>query len=129
MSALKDAIRAATVGGIRQGEGGWIGRAFRFEPGFLGFSGHFPGYPLVPAFVQVLASIVVMESVKEMGLDITALDNAKFQRELLPGALVTVECRETAGLPLLRFQTRISDEKGTAAAFSVHCVAAEQAEP
>ena len=70
-----------------------------------------------------------MEEMKERSLDISALDNAKFQRELRPGALVTVECRETAGLPLLAFQVRIMDEGGKAASFSVRCVAAEKVEP
>ncbi|MGA2109570.1 MAG: 3-hydroxyacyl-ACP dehydratase [Syntrophorhabdales bacterium] len=129
MSVLKKAIKAAAVNEPLPGNEGWIGQTFTFEPGFLGFSGHFPGYPLVPAFVQVLASIAVMERVKETGLELSALDNAKFQRELRPGASVNVECRETAGLPLLAFQARITDEEGKAATFSVRCMAAEQVEP
>ena len=129
MNALKDALKEAATGETKAGDKGWMGRSFRFEREFVGFSGHFPGYPLVPAFVQVLASIVVMEGIKKTGLEIQGLDNAKFQREIRPGTSVTVECRETGDLPLVAFQARIRDEDGTAATFSVLCVAAEQVTP
>ena len=129
MNDLKRALEAAQTGESRPSGPGWVGRTFRFDESFLGFSGHFPGYPIVPAFVEVLASIVVMEKIKKTSLEIRALDNAKFQRELHPKALVTVECRETQDLPHLAFQARLVDENGTAASFSVRCVAAERMEP
>jgi len=120
---LRNAVRDSDAGQAQGAGAGWIGRTFRFEPGFLGFSGHFPGYPLVPAFVQVLASIVVMERAKTTALEIVALNSAKFRKEIRPGTEVTVECKETADLPLLAFQVRIRDEEGDAASFSVQCVA------
>jgi 3-hydroxyacyl-[acyl-carrier-protein] dehydratase len=129
MNDLKRALEAAQTGESQPSGQGWVGRTFRFDESFLGFSGHFPGYPIVPAFVEVLASIVVMEQIKKTSLEIRALDNAKFQRELHPHALVAVECRETQDLPHLAFQARIFDENGTAASFSARCVAAKQVEP
>jgi 3-hydroxyacyl-[acyl-carrier-protein] dehydratase len=119
-SALEKAVQAAAIGGIEAGEPGWTKKIFRFDTGFLGFEGHFPGYPILPAFVQVLTAIVSIEEMVGMPLDIFALDNAKFQKEVRPGSTITVEWQPLDKGPLM-FRVRLKNLTETVASFVVDC--------
>jgi 3-hydroxyacyl-[acyl-carrier-protein] dehydratase len=121
-NTLNEALKGSAIGKIEPSDTpGWFVKSFCFGPEFLGFRGHFPGYPIVPAFVQVLMSLVCMEELKNVALEMSALDNAKFQRELKPGVVITVEWRELPDRPYLTFQVRIKDGKETASSFLITC--------
>lgn len=119
-SVLKKAVQAASLGSIGAGEAGWTKKVFCFDAGFLGFKGHFPGYPILPAFVQVLTAIVSIEEMMGTGLDLAELDNAKFQREVHPGSTLTVEWQPLEKAPLL-FRVRLKSVEETVASFVIRC--------
>ncbi len=115
MSDLKRAIAAAAVGAPEAGPGDATARRFRFDPGFLGFAGHFPGRPVLPAVAQFLAGVLVAEDRAGGLLHLAAVERAKFHRVLGPGEEVRVECRPRGGDGAL--QVTVSAGGELAAAF------------
>ena len=74
-------------------------RSFRFTDDFVGFSGHFPGYPILPAVLQTLIAQLVAEQTVGVPLRFLSLERAKFTQQLRPGAQidVRVSCQENQG--------------------------------
>ncbi|MGA3085543.1 MAG: 3-hydroxyacyl-ACP dehydratase [Thermodesulfobacteriota bacterium] len=94
MDNLRFAIQSSASGPVKETEPGTFIRSYCFAPEFIGFSGHFPGYPILPAFVQVLIVLDMAEEVKGRRLKILTLEKAKFQMEVLPGKEIEVRFRE-----------------------------------
>ncbi len=65
-----------------------------FQPttDFAGFSGHFPGYPIMPAMLQVLFGVVVAEELYNGSLVLKKLDKAKFMVPIKPNDTLTIIC-------------------------------------
>ena len=68
-------------------------QTFRPPADFSGFSGHFPGFPIMPAMLQVLLGVIVVEKLCRNGLHIKRVDKAKFMAQIKPGDTLTVNCR------------------------------------
>lgn len=64
---------------------------FRFAADFVGFAGHFPDYPILPAILQVLLAQLLAEQLAGTRLEFLALEKAKFSRQLRPGDEITVK--------------------------------------
>ena len=62
---------------------------------FIGFDGHFPDYPILPAMLQVLLGIIVSEELYGQKLALQKLDKAKFTAQIQPGQSITVSCKIT----------------------------------
>ena len=63
------------------------------EAAFIGFHGHFPGYPILPAMLQVLFGVFVAEKILAAKLVLKKLDKAKFMTQIMPGETLTVNCK------------------------------------
>jgi 3-hydroxyacyl-[acyl-carrier-protein] dehydratase len=74
---------------------------FCFSEDFIGFAGHFPGYPILPAILQMLLAQLLAEQLLGGPLQFLALEKAKFTRQLRPGDEIRVKIllRER-GIPL-----------------------------
>jgi 3-hydroxyacyl-[acyl-carrier-protein] dehydratase len=94
MDNLRSAIRSSALGPVRETEAGTFVGSYCFAADFIGFSGHFPGYPILPAFVQVLMVLTMAEEVKGRHLKVLTMERAKFQREVFPGNEIKVQYRE-----------------------------------
>lgn len=93
MNALRSAIRDSAEGGIaRTGQDTVVGR-YRFAPGFIGFSGHFPGNPILPAIVQVCAVVSLAEEEGGKPLRLATVRSAKFHSPIRPGEEVSIRIR------------------------------------
>ncbi|HIE08112.1 MAG TPA: hypothetical protein EYP64_08710 [Desulfarculaceae bacterium] len=66
---------------------------FHPKAGFVGFDGHFPDYPILPAMLQILFGIVVAEKILETDLVMKKLDKAKFMAQVKPDEIINVSCR------------------------------------
>lgn len=71
---------------------------FRFAPEFAGFAGHFPGYPVLPAILQLLLAQLLAEQFCNGPLQLCSLSRAKFTRQIRPGeeVEVSVDCQPGA---------------------------------
>lgn len=89
---LKKAIQAASNQPLKWEKNRRIAQSFCFPPEFIAFRGHFPGNPLLPAFVQLRMAQVMLESAAQAPLQLERIDNAKFREPLPPGQSVRVHC-------------------------------------
>jgi 3-hydroxyacyl-[acyl-carrier-protein] dehydratase len=77
---------------VPDGKGAVVGR-YLFDRDFAGFRGHFPGRPVLPAVVQVMAALHVAEEAWGRGCAGTLrVDRAKFNLPIVPGDEVEVRC-------------------------------------
>ena len=118
MSVMREAIAAAAVAPPQlsglSGE-----QSFRFSSDFIGFSGHFPDYPILPAVLQVLLAQLVAEAISGQSLQVVSLARAKFVRQLRPDEKIDVQldCREQDEMLRCAVILQVGDEK--AASFSL----------
>lgn len=74
-------------------ENGWSG-IYELPPDFAVFEGHFPGFPILPAFVQVQMAQHLLERALDRPLFLSGLDAAKFTAKAGPGDRLAISCRE-----------------------------------
>ena len=119
MHELKQAIITSAVGCIEELPTDTVKQRYRFAPDFIGFSGHFPGYPILPAFIQILMALTVIEQHRDCRLRVSSVQKAKFHIPLRPDQEIEVECqqREIGNLPGCAARLRVSD--GLASAFRI----------
>ena len=93
-----------------------IGR-YLFPQSFIGFAGHFPGYAVLPAYVQVLTALTVIEEWKGRPFQLASLERAKFHIELRPDQEITVQCREFEAKGKMAIEANLTVKEGLAATF------------
>jgi len=125
MNALWREIRASAVGDIARTGPETVVRRYRFAPGFIGFSGHFPGNPILPAIVQVCAVVLLAGEEGGKTLRLAAVQFAKFLSPIRPDEEVSIRCRRransgdhicdgtlsVAGKTSAAFQLRLAEEE------------------
>jgi len=119
MNKLKQEICEATQGEIETVSPDKVIRRYLFPSHFIGFSGHFPKYPVLPAFVQVLSALMVIEEWKGHPFQPLSIDKAKFHIEIKPDQEVTIECREYEAKGAPAFEAKLSIAEGLAAVFHI----------
>lgn len=90
---------------------------FSFTPGFPGFDGHFPGNPIVPGIVQLMAAAHAVSP--DSSADVESLGRCKFLRPAVPGEKIRARVdvnRENSAL-LCRARLDVDDEPCTEAGF------------
>ena len=93
MDELRKEIAAAAAGPLAADAAGAASRRYRFAPGFVGFSGHFPGDPILPAVAQLLTVVSLAEEQAGTRLRIAAVRAAKFLLPIRPNEEILVRCR------------------------------------
>lgn len=93
MSRIRQEIVSSAIDAMKETAPDTVKKRYRFGPEFIGFSGHFPGYPILPAFVQILTAQTLAEEQKGHPLKLAGLENAKFHIQLRPDQDIDVECR------------------------------------
>ena len=124
MNELRRGIRASAAGALARTGPDTVSRRYRFAPGFIGFSGHFPGNPILPAIVQVCAVISLAEEEGGKALRLAAVRSAKFLSPIRPDEEVSIRYRRrivsgedicdatlsVAGKTSAVFQLRLAEE-------------------
>ena len=113
--------RSTAMGGPDQG---WE-LTFRFGADFTGFRGHFPGHPILPAFVQLMMAECAVRRHSTRSWSLRRVERGKFLRPIAPNEPVTVCWQEQARNGGLRcgFTLRVGAEK--AAVFTLEFAAEE----
>lgn len=118
-NSLAEAIRAAVLGEIRTVAPDTVEGEFRFPAGFPGFAGHFPGYPILPAVVQMLTALCLAEDWGGRPLRLLAVEHAKFMMPLGPQQKIVVQCRERRKADRRLLDARLCREEQLAASFTL----------
>jgi 3-hydroxyacyl-[acyl-carrier-protein] dehydratase len=93
MSNLINAIKNSSAGPATKSPDTIICR-YRFTEDFIGFSGHFPGYPILPAVIQLTTAQSLIEEQKGCELEFDSVQNAKFLHEIKPGEELEFTCTD-----------------------------------
>jgi 3-hydroxyacyl-[acyl-carrier-protein] dehydratase len=126
MRTLREEIMTCAAGPVRTLEANQgCELTFRFGNDFTGFRGHFPGHPILPAFVQLLTAECAVRLHGNRPWSLRRVERSKFLRPIGPNELVTVCWQEQPGDDHLRcsFTLRVGEEK--AAVFTLELVAEE----
>jgi 3-hydroxyacyl-[acyl-carrier-protein] dehydratase len=117
MNKLRQAIVSSAIGKKTEDENNVVTRHYRFKPDFIGFQGHFPGYPILPAFVQILTAITIIEEHQNCRLELATVEKAKFHLPLLPDLEIEVTCaqRQVHGKSIC--EARLTVTEGLASSF------------
>ena len=92
---MRQALQATATGKLIRNEPDSGFQNFCPTANFIGFNGHFPDYPVLPAMLQVLLGIIVSEELSGTRLTLQKLDKAKFMAQIQPEQTITVSCRLT----------------------------------
>lgn len=93
MNPMRSGIDQAALDAPQLGSDGQLTRQFRFPASFVGFDGHFPGFPILPGVVQLLLVQLLIEAGTGRPWQLREVANAKFLQQLPPGATLAVSCR------------------------------------
>lgn len=117
MNELRKGISSAALEDIAPGGPGAASRRYRFGEDFVGFSGHFPGNPILPAFVQVLTVISLAEEHAGRPLRLAEIRSAKFLFPVPPGKDVLFRYRRSGEPGERLYDAAVSVDGKTAATF------------
>jgi 3-hydroxyacyl-[acyl-carrier-protein] dehydratase len=126
MNRLKQEIISSAVSGVEALKTGAVKQQYRFSPDFVGFSGHFPGYPILPAFIQILMAVNLIEQHLGSRLKIATVEKAKFHKPLGPDQNIEVECQQQQMGKIPVWTARISISEGLASGFKIACMEKEE---
>jgi 3-hydroxyacyl-[acyl-carrier-protein] dehydratase len=120
MNTLRNEILASVEGPVRRCEDDKeYELKYHFGADFPAFSGHFPGHPILPAFVQLLAGECALQIRMQRDMVLRHVKRAKFLKPIQPDQEITVRWHERSlddGLQGI-FTLLVDDEK--AATFTV----------
>jgi 3-hydroxyacyl-[acyl-carrier-protein] dehydratase len=125
MNALQKGIDASAMEAL-PGTGPEAGtRRYRFGPEFIGFSGHFPGNPILPAIVQIRAVVSLAEAEGGKALALAAVRSAKFLAPIRPDEDVWIRYRRRVDSGLDICDATLSVAGKTVAAFQLELAEGE----
>jgi 3-hydroxyacyl-[acyl-carrier-protein] dehydratase len=109
---MRDAIIDSATEKIQILEPELLRCTFCFSNDFIGFQGHFPGYPILPAIVQIMISLTMVEERIHRRIELKGIDNAKFLIEISPDqeAVVLCKMREYKGEPAADIRILVADD-------------------
>jgi 3-hydroxyacyl-[acyl-carrier-protein] dehydratase len=120
MGTLREEIIACAEKPVRTLEGGrGYELAFVFGEQFTGFQGHFPGHPVLPAFVQLMTGQCALCIRSGRNWRLRRVDRGKFLKTILPGRAVTVRWQEQPQNPGLRCSFTLLADGEKAAVFTL----------
>lgn len=94
MNEIIKGIAAARLGAAASDAEGAAEGRYLFTEGFAGFAGHFPGFPILPAVVQLLTAVELVGETKGRRHRLVAVQDAKFLNPVFPGQELLVRCSE-----------------------------------
>lgn len=111
MESLEQAVAKTAHGELRSSHDE-ASQTFVLTPEFIGFQGHFPDAPVLPAFVQTLMGRHVLQQWLGHEQRLKEVDRAKFKLPIGPEE-VLVRCKQLNEGYLVQLETH----KGLAASF------------
>jgi len=125
MSELRKGIDASATEALEGTGTETVARRYRFAPGFIGFSGHFPGNPILPAIAQIRAVVSLAEEEGGRALRLAAVRSAKFLAPIRPDEDVRIGYRRRVGPGRRICDATLSVAGKTVASFQLELAEAE----
>lgn len=122
MNELARAVAASAAGDVATGAPDTAARRYLFAPAFPGFSGHFPGDPILPAIVQLMTVVSFASDRAGTPLKLAAVATAKFLSPIRPDEEVLVTYRKVAADGKILYDAALAAAGRPAAAFLLDLV-------
>jgi 3-hydroxyacyl-[acyl-carrier-protein] dehydratase len=119
VNALRREIAASAIGGMTIVAPDSVARRYRFRREFVGFAGHFPGDPILPAVAQLAAVMSLAEEQAGTPLRLVAVDAAKFMSPVRPDDEIEVALTRRASAPGWLCDAIVAAGAKTAASFQL----------
>lgn len=116
MKTLHDAVKECLIRPVEEKDGA-LEALFRFPADFAGFSGHFPGDPILPGVAQIMAGVFTAASGEPWRL--LRVKRCKFSRIVLPDENVLVRATNSKKDGLVQSSIQLSVEGEVCALISV----------
>lgn len=114
---LDKALSSSQTGSLLESE--YAELNYSFSKDFIGFQGHFPGYPVLPAVIQCRLGIACCSQLCGKSLTLVALSKAKYKQQVAPNTPITVQAtyRKNTEPKDLHFSVKITGNQGLIASF------------
>lgn len=126
MNEILQGIAAASLGGISAEADGTLAGRYLFPESFAGFAGHFPGYPILPAVVEILAVVRLVGEGSGRRQRLVAVEDAKFLHPVGPEQELLVRCRSRLVRGRELHEARLTVGEATAATLLLEMVPVEE---
>jgi 3-hydroxyacyl-[acyl-carrier-protein] dehydratase len=93
MNKIMQEIAAAALGALTTDDAGSFEGRYRFPEEFCGFAGHFPGHSILPAIVEIMTAVSLVEKHSGRSQRLVSVEDAKFLAPVSPGQEILVRCR------------------------------------
>ncbi len=105
----------------KDNETGVVQGIFRFAQDFVGFEGHFPGNPILPAVVQLAAVRWLFKKSYTTDIQLKKVERAKFKQMIEPGEQVKIQIQPEENNREYRLSFSIKTGKGLVASGTLSC--------
>ncbi len=126
MLTLREEIMACADPHVRTAEADHSYEAtFRFTDAFTGFQGHFPQFPILPAFVQLTMGECALRLSGRSEWVTSKVDRSKFLKTIRPNQTLVLRWQEQPQEERLRCSFTLLADGEKAAVFTITFVAGE----
>jgi 3-hydroxyacyl-[acyl-carrier-protein] dehydratase len=113
---------------LRESADGELMARFLFPPEFIGFQGHFPGRPILPAVCEIQAAIAMLEASSRQRVRLGEIVSAKFSMPVSCDEEVVYSCSVAMQDPKMALlKASVAKHGRTVARFSLRVVFEEKA--
>jgi 3-hydroxyacyl-[acyl-carrier-protein] dehydratase len=110
MNEMERQVLAAALAEPKRGSDGCVTQEFRFPEDFIGFQGHFPDRPMLPAVVQLMMIRAALRAAYGECGSVASIKSASFMRSILPLETVRVDCVPRDVAHAWQVELRVGDE-------------------
>ena len=93
MNKMRQGIAAASLDAVTTDDSGTLYGRYLFPKDFVGFAGHFPGHPILPAIVEIMTVVALVGAASGCRQCLVAVEDAKFLSPVSPDQEILVRCR------------------------------------
>jgi len=119
MNRVRAEVEASAMGQVERLDAHTVKKLYRFGESFVGFEGHFPGDPVLPAFVQILMGLSLVAEVFPGGHELSGVTGAKFHLPIRPNVEIQVECHDLTEGQRGRYRIRLTVVDRVASVFDL----------
>jgi 3-hydroxyacyl-[acyl-carrier-protein] dehydratase len=94
MNKILQGISVAKCGIATTDVDGTLAGRYCFGDNFAGFTGHFPGHPILPAIVEILTVVSLVSEQTGCQQRLRSVEDAKFLHPVQPNQELLVRCRQ-----------------------------------
>ncbi|HEY3307628.1 MAG TPA: hypothetical protein VGJ93_04165 [Desulfuromonadaceae bacterium] len=125
MNKIMQEIDAALLGTVTTDDTGNMEARYLFTDSFCGFSGHFPGHPILPAIVEILTVVSLVGKHTGCMQRLMAVEDAKFLTPVKPDQELLVCCRPRTVKGKLLFDAQLTVAGTTSASLLLELACVE----